>query len=393
MIKHPVFILTAYPNSGGIETVTSAIANDLHEKYGMPIDIITFNYRKEYEHLIPTGVTIHATPNRGGYQQSVNQLFIKRTIKDSHGDVIIYQDSYAPSQDIVVKTAKSLHLPLIVFEHNTPDYGLKCRHYAPFFASNSLLILNGICRIANRILNTIRVLKSKKYLISRKRYLYNNCTKYILLSHRFFPLMRNVIGNQNFGKLSAISNPAPKKNTNTVCPKENIIFCAARLVEQKNIIEMLRIWKSIFKSYPDWKFLIAGAGPLENHLKMEAQSMELQNIEFLGYVNPSDYYQRAKIFWMTSLFEGFGMTLVEAQTYGCVPVVYDSFESVKDIINNGKNGGIVKFGDRNSFINETINLISDDNKWEIMSRAAMQNYQRFELGKISKQWIDLFSSI
>lgn len=66
MIKHPVFILTAYPNSGGIETVTSAIANDLHEKYGMPIDIITFNYRKEYEHLIPTGVTIHATPNRGG---------------------------------------------------------------------------------------------------------------------------------------------------------------------------------------------------------------------------------------------------------------------------------------------------------------------------------------
>lgn len=156
---------------------------------------------------------------------------------------------------------------------------------------------------------------------------------------------------------------------------------------------MLRIWKSIFKSYPDWKFLIAGAGPLENHLKMEAQSMELQNIEFLGYVNPSDYYQRAKIFWMTSLFEGFGMTLVEAQTYGCVPVVYDSFESVKDIINNGKNGCIVKFGDRNSFINETINLISDDNKWEIMSRAAMQNYQRFELGKISKQWIDLFSSI
>ena len=66
MIKHPIFILTAYPNLGGIETVTSTIAKELHEKYGLLIDIITFNYRKEYEHLIPTGVTVQATPNGGG---------------------------------------------------------------------------------------------------------------------------------------------------------------------------------------------------------------------------------------------------------------------------------------------------------------------------------------
>lgn len=391
MIKHPVFILTAYPNLGGIETVTSTIAKELHEKYGLLIDIITFNYRKEYEHLIPTGVTVQATPN-GGYQDSINQLFIESTINTIHGDAIIYQDSYAPSQDIVVKTAKKMHIPLIVFDHNTPDYGLKSRHYAPVFVSYSPLI-KGIYKIANNILNLLRVLKSKKHLISRKRYLYNNCTKYILLSQKFFPLMYNIIGNENSGKLCAISNPAPKKVTNTVYPKENIIFCAARLVDQKNIIEMLRIWKDIFKSYPDWKFLIAGSGPLENWLKMKAESMGLQNIEFLGYVNPSEYYQRAKIFWMTSLFEGFGMTLVEAQTYGCVPVVYDSFEAVKDIIIDGENGRIVKFGDRRAFINATTILISDDKKREKMSKAALLNYQRFELGKISEQWINLFSSI
>lgn len=392
MIKHPVFILTAYPNLGGIETVTSTIAKELHEKYGMLIDIITFNYRKEYEHFIPAGITVHAAPIGGGYQILDNQIFVERVIKNSHGDAIIYQDSYAPSQDIVIKTAKNLNLPLIVFEHNTPDYGLKCRHYAPIYINNSPLIINGISKIANHILNLFRVLKSKKRLISRKRYLYDNCSKYILLSQEFFPLMYNIVGNQNSGKLYAISNPAPKKVTNTISLKENIIFCAARLVDQKNIIEMLKIWKDISKSYPDWKFLIAGSGPLENRLKMGAKSMGLKNIEFLGYVNPSEYYQRAKIFWMTSLFEGFGMTLVEAQTYGCIPVVYDSFESVKDII-DGENGIIVKFGDRKAFIKATINLISDDNKREIMSKAAIQNYQKFEIGKISKQWIDLFNSI
>lgn len=200
----------------------------------MLIDIVTFNYRKEFKHLIPTGVTVHATPTRGGYQINDNQTFIEEVIHDCHGDAIIYQDSYAPSHDIVVKTVKHLHLPLIVFEHNTPDYGLKYRHYAPVLVSYSPLI-NGIYQIANHILNVLRVLKSKKHLISRKRYLYNNCTKYVLLSHRFFPLMLNVIGNQNSGKLCAISNPAPMKITNTVCTKENIIFCAARLVDQKTL--------------------------------------------------------------------------------------------------------------------------------------------------------------
>ena len=57
-------------------------------------------------------------------------------------------------------------------------------------------------------------------------------------------------------------------------------FLRGKISWSKNIIEMLRIWKYIFKSYPDWKFLIAGAGPLENQLKMEAESMGLQNIEF-----------------------------------------------------------------------------------------------------------------
>lgn len=43
---------------------------------------------------------------------------------------------------------------------------------------------------------------------------------------------------------------------------------------------------------------------------------------------------------MTSAFEGFGMTLVEAQQYGVVPIVMDSYKSLHDIIKNDETASL-----------------------------------------------------
>ena len=40
---------------------------------------------------------------------------------------------------------------------------------------------------------------------------------------------------------------------------------------------------------------------------------------------------------ITSNSEGYPMTLVEAMHYSCIPIVYDNFSSVYDIIDNNKN--------------------------------------------------------
>ena len=44
---------------------------------------------------------------------------------------------------------------------------------------------------------------------------------------------------------------------------------------------------------------------------------------------------------MTSIYEGFPMTLLECQSFGVVPLLYNSFSAAVDIIDDGINGYLI----------------------------------------------------
>lgn len=53
---------------------------------------------------------------------------------------------------------------------------------------------------------------------------------------------------------------------------------------------------------------------------------------------------------MTSIWEGLPMTLIEAMHYGCVPIAFDSFAALYDLIDNGNNGFIIPNNDIDCFV-------------------------------------------
>ena len=59
---------------------------------------------------------------------------------------------------------------------------------------------------------------------------------------------------------------------------------------------------------------------------------------------------------MTSRYEGFGMTLTEALQNACIPLAYDSYSSVHDIIQNGQNGFLIKNNDEQSYANTMLKI-------------------------------------
>ena len=61
----------------------------------------------------------------------------------------------------------------------------------------------------------------------------------------------------------------------------------------------------------------------------------------VGKQSPQSYYLNSSIFLMTSDYEGWGMTITEAQQFGCIPIVLNTFASLQDLIANGENGFIV----------------------------------------------------
>ena len=91
--------------------------------------------------------------------------------------------------------------------------------------------------------------------------------------------------------------------------------------------------------------------------KQFSTELGLEQISFEGFRDPRQYYLESALFMMTSAFEGFGMTLVEAQQYGTVPIAMDSYKSLHDILQDKVNGIVVPDNDIDCFVEELKQLI------------------------------------
>ena len=107
-----------------------------------------------------------------------------------------------------------------------------------------------------------------------------------------------------------------------------------RLVKEKRVDCLLRIWKITQPYLSGWEFIIVGRRTEKKRLHSLSDNLRLSNIRFEGFKNPSIYYQESKILLLCSKMEGWGMVIAEAIQYGCVPVCLDSFSSLKDIIDH-----------------------------------------------------------
>jgi glycosyltransferase involved in cell wall biosynthesis len=96
---------------------------------------------------------------------------------------------------------------------------------------------------------------------------------------------------------------------------------------------------------------------------------------------------------MTSVNEGWGMTLLEAQQNGCVPVVMDSYSSLHEIITNNINGLIANNNDITDFISKLNLLTKNDDLRMSLARAGLESCKRFTADRIIQDWEALFSEM
>lgn len=96
---------------------------------------------------------------------------------------------------------------------------------------------------------------------------------------------------------------------------------------------------------------------------------------------------------MTSDAEGWGLTLMEAQQMGVVPIAFDSYESIHEIIQDGVNGLLVKEGDCNGFVRKLHDLLSDDGERKRMAVSGLDVVNRFSIDRMMEQWMKILGVI
>ena len=226
--------------------------------------------------------------------------------------------------------------------------------------------------------------------VQRKRYLLEHAKKYVLLSKQFIPEFCKLIGADiNDGRITFINNPTLTTEVVDYAKKENIILSVSRLAKEKCVDKMIYMWKDLSQQLPDWRFIIVGDGPERQKLEHTVQKQNIPRVEFVGFTKPTHYYQKAKIFLMTSKYEGWGLTLLEAMQQGCVPIAYHSFSSLTDIINNGINGYIIDTNDYSTFEERIIDLAQNEGLLLTLSSSAISKSKEFDIGNIINHWLKL----
>ncbi len=371
-----LFILPTYPDIGGIQTVSVILANELMRR-GHSIHFLSHNKSDKGPALRHTDATLWLMPDRGGkYYTSRNNRFAVELAAKQNFDVIIYQDSYAPNEKIAVNAAKTNGIKLIVAEHSSPLFVINKRDLDPWNTTKGFL---------RRILHPLLIKKE----VNRKLFLFNNCSHYVVLAESFRDEFSKITGvDRNDKKISAINNPIELFNPPTYSSsKENICIFVGRLVKEKQVHKLLKIWQSLKLSLIDWKFLIIGDGPEKQHLERFATKLNLSNVVFLGNQNPKPYYEQSKFILLCSKMEGWGTILVEAMQFGCIPVSLDSYSSLKYIIDDNKNGLIIgKDNDVNEWTSRITKLASNPEKMQEVSYEATVKSRCFDVKKIADRW-------
>lgn len=367
------------PSGGGVQRVSYIIGEALRSrKFGVYYAYCTKNtdttlIAEDYKFLIDPTAT----------EADLYEQF--KSIIDGHDiKTIIVQNGHIPILNtIYTRLKQNLQLKIIYCLHSYPDI---------YANKNSIRLISLHLYLKNIVRWLYHKLKESKSTKEIKR-AYNISDSYVLLSKRYIPLFQKLYKIKDPSKLHAINNPASFDEYDSKClnKKEKILLTVSRMEENhKRISLILKIWKEINEEFPEWQLYMVGDGPDLECYKKRVKKWGLKRISFIGHSdNVEKYYERAGIFLMTSISEGLPMTVIEAQTFGCVPVVFDNFESIHDII-DGKNGVIVKSNDLKSYIKELKNLMRcEDKRMRLAQNGMISSQTNFSKERIIDEWLEL----
>jgi len=156
-----------------------------------------------------------------------------------------------------------------------------------------------------------------------------------------------------------------------------------RFEPQKNPLNFLKISRTLIENNPQIKIVMVGYGSLENKIKKFILRNNLNsNISILPPVtNSSAYFQRSKIFLLTSDHEGFPLTILEATASGCLPVSkkLDEIKNYFDV-----EPDLILYQNRNEAVKKILNLFYNPQKIKQLSEYYRQKTLNSQLPNFQK---------
>lgn len=196
-------------------------------------------------------------------------------------------------------------------------------------------------------------------------------------------------------KFVTLTNAAYPNLCRKVSKKKEIYFVGRLFRPHKRVDRLLQIWQILFQKHLDWELIIVGEGPDNLALKAMAKDFMLERVKFIGYTsNPQDCYDRASIVCLTSTFEGWPMTLIEAQANGCVAIAFDCCAGIREILSpSWENGVLIEPFDIEAYADALSRLMSDEDLRQRIAENGFKHVSTFSEERTAKQWTDMINNL
>lgn len=377
---------------GGIEMVAATLAS-CFVRHGHHVVIATFN--------APNELTVARTDKRvkiytlGDYACNQQNVVVLRKILIEHQIQVVINQWGLPLVPcrVLNKAKKGLNIKTIAVYHNQIDTNARIKDVEMALEDCKNPLERGFLLMKKA---AFRLITSRSMA-----YVYHHTDVYQVLSPSYVPLFSKFTGIKHPGHLMVQTNPVTLDSSDfsySFEKKEKEIIYMGRIdYNQKRVCRVINTWANLESQFPDWRLTIVGDGVERKNVEQQVADYGLKRVTFEGFQQPKPYYERASVLLLASEYEGFPLVLAECMSFGVIPVVYNSYSAVSDIIDDGKDGIVIPYHKEGYQTEEAAKLLAgimaDVTKQKALALEAMKKSKVYSMERIYEQWMSTFKML
>lgn len=372
-----ITFLVLHLGYGGVEKSIIAQANLLSKKYEVEI-ISTYKVLLEpafkLNEKVKVKYLIKEVPNKEEWKMSLKKGKIFKFINESFLAIkILY---YRKSK--MIKEIKKIDEGIIISSRL-----LYTKSLSKYGKSNIIKVAEEHCHHNNDNCYISKLKKACKkidYLLPPSQNLTNDYLqifKDTKIKVLYIPLFLEYI-------------PIEKSNLNNFN-----VTSIGRLEKEKGYFDLIDLFYKLNQKDNRFNLKIIGSGSHKKDLMAKIISLNLEDkIELMGYQTNeviNEVLSNTTLFVMTSFEESFGLVLIEAMSFGIPCIAFDSAQGAREIIENNKNGFLIKDRNHNEMIKKIINYFNSDKS--NLAKGALKKVDFYSKKSVEPKWFDFIEKI
>ncbi len=305
--KHIAFFIPTLAQGGG-ERVVSTLS--FHFSKHIVCSLIVFEKNISYPFhgdIISLDVPLSLNPFKRAFRFWSRLLQFRHAISAASFDAVISVGNSANLMNVLVNRPKAVLRADLPLSWSTPGFW------------------GWVYRLAGKLL-----LRRAKHIIAVSRLIKHDLQEHFGVSPENIAVIPNPVDGESIRYLAREPIPAALE----YIFQGSVVAAMGRMTYQKGQWHLLRAFRAVKEAVPDARLIILGEGELRSELEELRRELGLGSaVDFLGWQeNPFAYLARAKLFVLSSLWEGLPDALLEAMACGLPVVSSDCRSGPREIL-------------------------------------------------------------